>query len=95
MNLKIYLLSNLEVIIFTNDINLSKKISLNKNDFIIDISADINSDISSQASINSKNTGLTPIVFVIALQLFAYYIADFKGTDIDQPRNLAKSVTVE
>jgi glutamine---fructose-6-phosphate transaminase (isomerizing) len=93
------------VIIFTNDTNLSKKISLNKTDFIIDISADINSDISSelisvdniisQASINSKNTGLTPIVFVIALQLFAYYIADFKGTDIDQPRNLAKSVTVE
>ena len=42
------------VIIFTNDNNLSKKISLNKNDFIIDISANINSDISSQASINFK-----------------------------------------
>ena len=89
------------VIIFTNDTNLSKKISLNKTDFIIDISADISSElissdnISSQASIHSQNTGLTPIVFVIALQLFAYYIADFKGTDIDQPRNLAKSVTVE
>ncbi len=36
-----------------------------------------------------------PIVYVIPLQLLSYYIADFKGCDIDQPRNLAKSVTVE
>jgi len=32
---------------------------------------------------------------VIALQLFAYYVAANKGLDIDKPRNLAKSVTVE
>lgn len=38
---------------------------------------------------------LQPLLTVIPLQLLAYYIADFKGTDIDQPRNLAKSVTVE
>ncbi|MBU1537098.1 glutamine--fructose-6-phosphate transaminase (isomerizing) [Myxococcota bacterium] len=38
---------------------------------------------------------LQPILTVIPLQLFAYYTADIKGTDIDQPRNLAKSVTVE
>ncbi len=38
---------------------------------------------------------LAPIVTVVPLQLFAYYVADFKGTDVDQPRNLAKSVTVE
>ncbi len=38
---------------------------------------------------------LQPIVNVIPLQLFAYYFADFKGCDIDKPRNLAKSVTVE
>ena len=38
---------------------------------------------------------LLPILTVIPLQLLAYYVADFKGTDIDQPRNLAKSVTVE
>ena len=38
---------------------------------------------------------LQPILTVIPLQLLAYYVADFKGTDIDQPRNLAKSVTVE
>lgn len=36
-----------------------------------------------------------PFVFVIPLQLFAYHVADAKGTDVDQPRNLAKSVTVE
>lgn len=38
---------------------------------------------------------LQPLLTVIPLQLLAYAIADFKGTDIDQPRNLAKSVTVE
>jgi len=32
---------------------------------------------------------------VIPLQLLAYYVADLKGVDVDQPRNLAKSVTVE
>jgi glucosamine--fructose-6-phosphate aminotransferase (isomerizing) len=36
-----------------------------------------------------------PIVTVIPLQLLAYYVADLKGTDVDQPRNLAKTVTVE
>ena len=36
-----------------------------------------------------------PLISVVAVQLIAYYIADFKGTDVDQPRNLAKSVTVE
>ncbi len=36
-----------------------------------------------------------PLLSSIPLQLLAYYIADFKGTDVDQPRNLAKSVTVE
>ena len=40
-------------------------------------------------------TPLTPILLTIPLQLLAYYMADFKGTDVDQPRNLAKSVTVE
>lgn len=38
---------------------------------------------------------LAPIVYVIPLQLFAYHVAVLKGTDVDQPRNLAKSVTVE
>jgi glutamine---fructose-6-phosphate transaminase (isomerizing) len=38
---------------------------------------------------------LSPIVTVIPLQLFAYHIASMRGLDVDQPRNLAKSVTVE
>ncbi len=41
------------------------------------------------------NDFLSPILNVIPLQLFAYYIANFKGLDVDKPRNLAKSVTVE
>ncbi len=38
---------------------------------------------------------IAPIIFTVPLQLLAYHVAVFKGTDIDQPRNLAKSVTVE
>jgi glucosamine--fructose-6-phosphate aminotransferase (isomerizing) len=38
---------------------------------------------------------LSPVLAVIPLQLFAYHIAIARGTDVDQPRNLAKSVTVE
>ena len=38
---------------------------------------------------------LTPILFAVALQLFAYHIAVLRGLDVDRPRNLAKSVTVE
>jgi glucosamine--fructose-6-phosphate aminotransferase (isomerizing) len=38
---------------------------------------------------------VAPILFAIPLQLFSYYVALRKGTDVDQPRNLAKSVTVE
>ncbi len=38
---------------------------------------------------------LTPVLAIIPLQLFAYHIAVARGTDVDQPRNLAKSVTVE
>ena len=38
---------------------------------------------------------LAPIVFTVPLQLLSYYVAITKGTDVDHPRNLAKSVTVE
>jgi glucosamine--fructose-6-phosphate aminotransferase (isomerizing) len=38
---------------------------------------------------------LSAIVTSVPLQIFAYHIATLKGTDVDQPRNLAKSVTVE
>jgi glucosamine--fructose-6-phosphate aminotransferase (isomerizing) len=38
---------------------------------------------------------LAPILYSIPVQLLAYHTAVYKGTDVDQPRNLAKSVTVE
>ena len=45
--------------------------------------------------IPSTDPLITPILATIPLQLFAYHVAVLKGTDVDQPRNLAKSVTVE
>ncbi len=45
--------------------------------------------------IPKTNTLLSPILSVIPLQLLAYYVAKEKGLDVDKPRNLAKSVTVE
>ena len=38
---------------------------------------------------------ISPIIYTIPLQLLSYHVAVLKGTDVDQPRNLAKSVTVE
>jgi len=38
---------------------------------------------------------LLPIITAVPMQLLAYHVAVHKGTDVDQPRNLAKSVTVE
>jgi glutamine---fructose-6-phosphate transaminase (isomerizing) len=45
--------------------------------------------------IPSAEPEVLPLLTIIPLQLFAYYMADMKGTDVDQPRNLAKTVTVE
>lgn len=42
-----------------------------------------------------ENSYLQPLLSVVPLQLFSYYVAVKRGTDVDQPRNLAKSVTVE
>jgi glucosamine--fructose-6-phosphate aminotransferase (isomerizing) len=46
-------------------------------------------------SIPSGSLYTSPIIYNIALQILAYHVAVLKGSDIDQPRNLAKSVTVE
>jgi len=48
-----------------------------------------------QIILPNVNPILAPIVGVIPLQIFAYYMAIFRGADVDKPRNLAKSVTVE
>jgi glucosamine--fructose-6-phosphate aminotransferase (isomerizing) len=45
--------------------------------------------------INTKLTLLAPMLFNVVAQMFAYYVAVARGNDVDQPRNLAKSVTVE
>jgi glucosamine--fructose-6-phosphate aminotransferase (isomerizing) len=57
--------------------------------------ADIGGSADDVVLIPQSAVELQPILTVLPLQLLAYYVADFKGTDIDQPRNLAKSVTVE
>lgn len=46
-------------------------------------------------NIPSVNTWLAPIVYSVPVQLLSYHVAVLRGTDVDQPRNLAKSVTVE
>lgn len=43
----------------------------------------------------SLDIAISPIIFSVPLQMLAYHVAVLKGTDVDQPRNLAKSVTVE
>lgn len=58
---------------------------------------DTNKRISAEhvVRVNTKLELLTPLVFNVVSQLLAYYIAVARGNDVDQPRNLAKSVTVE
>jgi glucosamine--fructose-6-phosphate aminotransferase (isomerizing) len=46
-------------------------------------------------AVPKTNELLTPLLLTIPLQLLAYHVAVYRGTDVDQPRNLAKSVTVE
>jgi glucosamine--fructose-6-phosphate aminotransferase (isomerizing) len=55
-------------------------------------SSDINVQIVKVPQIAKE---IAPIVYIIPLQLLSYHVAVLKGTDVDQPRNLAKSVTVE
>lgn len=46
-------------------------------------------------NLNHVDELIAPIIYTVPLQLLSYYVAIIKGTDVDQPRNLAKSVTVE
>ena len=52
-------------------------------------------DVDEIITIPSVYPLFSPFLTAVPLQLFAYYIATFRGADVDQPRNLAKSVTVE
>ena len=66
---------------------------------IIGVAPKVSKEISAKADtiikVPENNEYLMPILFSVPLQLLAYHIAEFRGTDVDQPRNLAKSVTVE
>ena len=66
---------------------------------IIAIATEGDSGISKHATdvlyIPETEEALYPLLSVVPLQLFAYHVADLRGCDIDKPRNLAKSVTVE
>lgn len=67
---------------------------------ILYVFADVNAQFESDETMRVINVPhvhplLAPIVYTLPLQLLSYYVAIIKGTDVDQPRNLAKSVTVE
>jgi glutamine---fructose-6-phosphate transaminase (isomerizing) len=62
--------------------------------------ADKNSDVKENNGLkiipcSAKGKYIAPIIFTLPLQLLSYHVAVLRGTDVDQPRNLAKSVTVE
>ena len=55
----------------------------------------LGSDAFATVTLPKVSAFVAPILYAIPVQLLAYHVAVLKGTDIDQPRNLAKSVTVE
>jgi len=70
-----------------------------RNGLVVALASDGDDDITTRADhvlhVPSTSELLTPIVWSIPLQLLAYHIALLRDCDVDQPRNLAKSVTVE
>ena len=60
-----------------------------------EVDASSRSDDASCSSPDGRPSEVLPLLTVLPLQLFAYYVANLKGNDVDQPRNLAKTVTVE
>ncbi len=67
---------------------------------VLHVFADVSSGFLSEPDtivieVDAPDNAVAPILFTIPLQLLAYHVAILKGTDVDQPRNLAKSVTVE
>ena len=74
--------------------NIQEVITRGAKTFIV-TNQDLNYDFDEVVHIPQTNTLISPILSVIPLQLLAYYISKEKGLDVDKPRNLAKSVTVE
>ena len=56
---------------------------------------ELNHDFDEVIQIPKTNSLISPVLSVVPLQILAYYISKEKGLDVDKPRNLAKSVTVE
>lgn len=75
--------------------NIEEVITRGAKTFIVTNQDIENSNFDNVAKIEDTNPLLSPILSVIPLQLLAYYISKDKGLDVDKPRNLAKSVTVE
>lgn len=97
--------ANMPVIVIAPNNELLEKLKSNIEEVrarggLLYVFADENSGITGENSLKIINlpyveTITAPIFYTIPLQLLAYYVALIKGTDVDQPRNLAKSVTVE
>ncbi|MBO5348258.1 MAG: glutamine--fructose-6-phosphate transaminase (isomerizing) [Clostridia bacterium] len=75
--------------------NIQEVITRGAKTFIVTNQNILNSNFDAIVKIEETNPLLSPILSVIPLQLLAYYITKEKGLDVDKPRNLAKSVTVE
>ena len=75
--------------------NIEEVITRGAKTFVITNQNLENSNFDELISIPNINPLISPILSVIPMQLFAYYISKEKGLDVDKPRNLAKSVTVE
>lgn len=74
--------------------NIQEVVTRGAKTFIV-TNQELNHDFDTVINIPKTNVLISPILSVIPLQLLAYYISKEKGLDVDKPRNLAKSVTVE
>ena len=96
---------NMPVVVVAPDDHLYQKVLSNIQEVkarggrIIAVTNSTTGDLSAvadyQIRVPSTHSSLSPILTVIPLQLLAYHIAVSRGCDVDKPRNLAKSVTVE
>ncbi len=74
--------------------NIQEVVTRGAKTFIV-TNQELNHDFDEVITIPKTNTLISPILSVVPLQILAYYISKEKGLDVDKPRNLAKSVTVE
>lgn len=96
--------SNMPVVVLAPSNSLLEKLKSNIQEvharngqliLLVQDELDTNEKDSKRILLPKTSDMISPIIFAIPLQLLAYHVAILKGTDVDQPRNLAKSVTVE